>query len=248
MSSRFLGVLIQKLDTWLSRLRVFASSREQGISREAAKARRNAASPDHPGQAARPASSPLVTNAWAARGPADDFRRRLIIMRFRRGCLKRSLAHLFLAASALLFANLVLAEAPGFSGSWVMDQARSEGLPPDMEQRMTITAREGAIDVTTMIVSDRGDRTIADTYTLDGAEHEFQPQMPNFPKATGKRAVKPKGPREFTSTDHIDHGNGAKTEITRHFLLADDGRTLTIELDASGPNGIVKSKRLFARQ
>ena len=71
-----------------------------------------------------------------------------------------------LAVSLFAFA----ATKPDFNGTWTMDRGRSFGLPPDMNQTLTVTQK--------------GDQI------LDGKEHEFTPAAPpNQPPPKGKRTA-----------------------------------------------------------
>lgn len=53
------------------------------------------------------------------------------------------------ATAALLLLSLfaVAAQKPRFSGSWVMDQARSFGMPGNMQQSMTVTQTGDQIEL-----------------------------------------------------------------------------------------------------
>ena len=61
-----------------------------------------------------------------------------------------------LSITAAIFVLSVLALAaakPNFSGTWTMDRARSFGLPPDMNQTLTITQKDDRIELETKLIS-----------------------------------------------------------------------------------------------
>src|SRR5688572_25311220 len=66
---------------------------------------------------------------------------------------------------------------PDFSGRWELDAARSEGVPPDTKQSMTVKQTADRLEVETKITGPQGDRTVNDTFTLDGKPAAFTPAM-----------------------------------------------------------------------
>src|SRR6476620_3751183 len=81
-----------------------------------------------------------------------------------------------LLALSILFASAANAARPDFSGRWELDAAKSEGLPPDMKQSMTVKQTGDRLEVETKITGSQ-DRTINDTYTVDGKPAEFTPAI-----------------------------------------------------------------------
>jgi hypothetical protein len=138
-----------------------------------------------------------------------------------------------------------------FSGTWVMDASRSEGVPPEMEQTMTVKQAGDTLDVETKVVTDQGDQTLAATYVLDGKEAPYTTKRMNA-EGKGKRTAKwtaDGAGLEIAEEETFDSPNG---EVTLHFsrkwaMLA-DGKTLTIELEVNGPNGPQHSKRTFVKR
>jgi hypothetical protein len=73
-------------------------------------------------------------------------------------------------------ATLTLAAAKAnFSGTWVMDAARSEGLPPGVEQTLTVTQEGDRVELELKVKNPQGEQKVKDGYTLDGSEVEFAP-------------------------------------------------------------------------
>ena len=86
---------------------------------------------------------------------------------------------LLISAAMMVLSMLALAATkPNFSGTWTMDRARSFGLPPDMNQTLTITQKEDRIELETKLIQPNNERTIKDTYVLDGKEYDFTPPVP----------------------------------------------------------------------
>jgi len=94
--------------------------------------------------------------------------------------------------------------------------------------------------------------TVHDGYDLSGKEVEFTARLGNGQEAKGKRLAKWNADgngidvREESSFDTPE----GKVNITmrRKWTLSADGKTLVIELNHTGPNGPVSSKRAFNKK
>ena len=170
--------------------------------------------------------------------------------------MKRKIAAGSVAAIVLVALSLVVASAvmkADFSGKWTMDKAKSEGVPPGMEQTMTITQTGDKIDLETKITGGpMGERVVKDSYTADGKETDFIPQGPQGAMGKGKRTAKWSADGagvEVSETATLEGPNGPdEVSATRKWSLAADGKTLTIELTFSGEQGMQKTKRVFVKQ
>jgi hypothetical protein len=170
--------------------------------------------------------------------------------------MKRKIATGSVAASVLIALSLVVASAAmkaDFSGKWTMDKAKSEGVPPGMEQTMTVTQTGDKIDLETKITGGpMGERVVKDSYTADGKETDFTPQGPQGAIGKGKRTAKwtaDGAGLEVSETATIDGPNGQEeVSATRKWTLAPDGKTLTIELNFKGSEVSQQSKRVFVKQ
>jgi hypothetical protein len=158
-------------------------------------------------------------------------------------------------AVALVALSLVVAAAAAkadFSGKWVMDKTKSEGVPPNMEQTMTVTQTGDKIELETKIVAPQGERVIKDSYNVDGKEAEFTPQIMQGGSGKGKRTAKwsaDGATLEVNETATLEGPNGSdEVTATRKWSLAADGKTLTIEMTVSGEQGMQKTKRVFVKQ
>ena len=170
--------------------------------------------------------------------------------------MKRKIAAGSVAVVALVALSLVVAAAaakPDFSGKWALDKAKSEGLLPNVDQTMTVTQTGDKIELETKITGGpQGERTVKDSYTVDGKEADFTPQGPQGPIGKGKRTAKWSADGaglEVSETATLDGPNGPdEVSATRKWTLAADGKTMTIELTFNGEQGTQKTKRTFVKQ
>lgn len=161
---------------------------------------------------------------------------------------------LLIAFAAMMFVSIIALAAvkPDFSGTWTLDRARSYGMPPDMTQVLTITHRDNTFEVETKVIQPNNERTIKDTFILDGKEHEFQPPAPPGGQAPpkGKRtAAWLPGETGITVTD-ITTAQTPKGEVTiqnlRKWTINGNGE-LVIDSYVDNPNVSYEAKRIFTR-
>lgn len=145
---------------------------------------------------------------------------------------------------------------PDFSGTWTMDRARSFGLPADMNQTMVIIQKGDQIEVETKLIQPNNERSVKDTYVLDGQEHDFTPPTPpnappNAPPAKGKRTVQwLPGDRGIQITDvtTTETPKGPVTgQIVRKWTLSAQGE-LVIDMYIDNPNVSYEAKRIFIKK
>jgi hypothetical protein len=138
------------------------------------------------------------------------------------------------------------------SGTWVLDKARSEGLPPDMSQTLTIRQTGDRVDVEAKISGRRGEQTVTDSYVLDGEAKDFAPALVGGGTGKGKRTSTLTADNSgFDATEEatLEGPEGPETvKAMRRWRISPDGKTLTIEMSFEGPNGAVSSKRVFTKQ
>jgi len=155
----------------------------------------------------------------------------------------------------VLALTLVAFAKPDFSGGWVMDQRRSFGLPANMQSTMTVKQTATQLEVETKLIQPNNERTVNDTYVLDGKEYEYKPPAPpnTAPEAApkGKRTTSwlPNG-EGFIANEVITNqsANGpTTTQITKKWTFTADGE-LTIAYFVDGPNGSYEAKRIFTRK
>src|ERR1041384_150018 len=136
---------------------------------------------------------------------------------------------LLMAAAIMALSVIALAATkPDFSGTWALDGQRSYGIPQNMKQILTITQKDDRIELETKIIQPNNERTVKDTYVLDGKEYDFTPQVaPNQPPATGKRTVVwlpgDKGIQVTDVTTTETPKGPVKSQTMRKWTLASNG-------------------------
>lgn len=140
-----------------------------------------------------------------------------------------------------------------FGGQWQLDKARSQGVPPGMDQVMTVKHEAERLEVQVKLSGPDGDRTLSDSYMVNGKEVPFTP--PLIGGGTAKEAKRiaswsPDG-RGFDANERavVEGPDGEDAvKATRTWRLSEDGKTLTIEMSVEqGDAGITKSKRVFTK-
>ncbi|HEX6718413.1 MAG TPA: hypothetical protein VF088_15005 [Pyrinomonadaceae bacterium] len=158
-----------------------------------------------------------------------------------------------ITAAIIAFSVLALAATkPDFSGTWKMDRARSYGIPGDMTQTLTISHKGDQIELETKLIQPNNERTIKDTYILDGKEYDFTPPVPpNQPPAKGKRtATWLPGDRGIQVTDvtTAETPKGpVKTQTVRKWTISGPGE-LVVDMYVDNPNISYETKRIFIKQ
>jgi hypothetical protein len=142
---------------------------------------------------------------------------------------------------------------PNFSGTWELDAKKSEGVPPEMGQVMTVRQNGDRLDLEIKVTSKQGDRTSTDSYVLSGEETEFTPALVGADgTAKGKRvATWSADGSGFDSTEQatVKSGEGSdEIKGKRTWRISADGKSLTVEMDLAGAQGPMKSKRVFNKK
>jgi hypothetical protein len=155
--------------------------------------------------------------------------------------------------AVILIGSLAFAAAKAnFSGTWVMDKARSEGIPPNVEQTMSLTQTGDNLTLQNKIATAEGDINIDDSFTINGKEVEFT-QKRNDEEIKGKRTSKWLAEdNSFESTEEFTvlGGDNVPTtqQITRKWVMAADGKTFTVDLFGKTPSGDLHTKRIFVKK
>jgi hypothetical protein len=144
------------------------------------------------------------------------------------------------------------AQTPNFSGSWTMDRARSFGLPGNMNQTMVVTQTGNQIEFETKLIQPGNERTVKDSYVLDGKEREFTPQAPagqTPPK--GKRTANWLPGNKGILVDEVTTSETPKgpatSKVTRKWTISSNGE-LIIDMYVDSPNASYEAKRIFTRK
>jgi hypothetical protein len=182
---------------------------------------------------------------------------RLIIIDFSKNsrgeiCMKRKIVVVAAIALVLTLSLLSAAAKANFSGTWALDKSKSEGLPPGMDQLMTIVQTDDKLNLETKVTTAEGEQTIADSYVLTGQETEFTPRGIGGMTGKGKRIAKwsadGNGIDVSEEAEFETPEGGVAIQATRKWTMAADGKTLTIELTFKDPNGTRTSKRTFVKK
>ena len=139
-----------------------------------------------------------------------------------------------------------------FNGVWVMDRSKAEGIPPNMDQKMRVRQDGDRLELETDLIVNDDINTVHDGYDLSGKEVEFTARLGAGQETKGKRVAKwsaDGGGIEVNEEATFDTPDGKVTiTMRRKWTLSADGKTLVIELNHTGPNGPVSSKRTFNRK
>jgi hypothetical protein len=169
--------------------------------------------------------------------------------------MKRKIAtgSVAVALVALSLAVAAAAAKADFSGKWVMDKTKTEGVAEGVEYSLSITQTGDKIEVETTVKGPQGERVVKDTFIADGKEVDFTPPIPQ-PGVTGKGKRTTKWTADGTGLEvneaaTLDGPQGAaELSATRKWALAADGKTLTMEMTFSSEMGMQKTKRVFVKQ
>ena len=165
---------------------------------------------------------------------------------------KMTAAGSVLAAFVLAAASVAAAAKPNFSGTWVLDAAKSEGVMQGLEETMTVKQDGDGFVIEAKMKTQRGERTRNETFAADGKEGEFTMRMgPNESK--GKRTAKwsaDGNSLEVAESMTFQDREGANVEAkaTRKWTLSADGKTLTVEESRTGGMRAGQSKRVYVKQ
>jgi hypothetical protein len=166
--------------------------------------------------------------------------------------MKHRIAPLLVTALVLTGTLALAATKANFSGTWVMDASRSEGIPPNVEQTMTLTQVDDSLTLQNKIVTAEGNINVSDTFTINGKEVEFT-QKVNDEEIKGKRTSKWLADGNgFESNEEFTLVGGDNLpitqQITRKWVMSADGKTLTIDLSGKMPSGDLHTKRTFVKK
>lgn len=139
------------------------------------------------------------------------------------------------------------ADKPNFSGTWVLDKARSDFgqmTPPEKMERL-IDHKDPVIKIKTTQSTPKGDRSADTEYTLDGKE-----QKQENPRGVVLYTPKWEGSVVVIDSKRNAMVAGQQVEITgfERWSLSADGKTMTVESKMALPNGEIKMTAVFARQ
>jgi hypothetical protein len=163
--------------------------------------------------------------------------------------MRRKLLAACITLAACALCAVGAAAKANFTGTWVLDVAKSEGIWPGTEQTLTVSQTDDRIEIELKAKTPQGERTSKDGYTADGREVEFAP-----PGAVskGKRTVKWSADGsaiEINELYDVTTPEGTDTmKGWRRWSLSGDGKFLFVEQRVQTPNGLSLTKRVFVKQ
>ena len=157
------------------------------------------------------------------------------------------------AVALLLALSVTAASAKAdFNGTWILDKNNTEGLPPGVDQVMTVVQTGDKIELQTKVITEDGEQVVPDSYMLNGEEVEFTPKTLAGQTGKGKRTARwtaDGNGLEVKEASTFEGPEGAvEIRMQRYWKLSPDGKTLKIELVAEGPQGTQNVKRTFIRK
>lgn len=158
-----------------------------------------------------------------------------------------------LALFCVLIAGSVSAAGTDFSGTWVLDKAKSEVQGPMAGVDQTWAVTQDAKTLTVEMQFSGGPQEMPAqkrTYNLDGSETtaEVTGRMPG--KATLKAKWMGDGKiLELNSVRNVNiQGNDVTIKNTEHWELADGGKTLKVHRVSENPRGTQESKLTLTKK
>lgn len=157
-----------------------------------------------------------------------------------------------MGAAVVVLSLATAAAQANFAGTWVLDPARSQGVPEGVTMTMIVKQDGDRLQVETAIAAPQGQQTIPDLFVLDGKETDYKAPVIGQGSGKGKRTAKWTGDKtafESTESATISGPDGEATlSAKRKWTLSPDGNTLTIDMTTSGPQGEMVSKRVFTKK
>ena len=169
---------------------------------------------------------------------------------------RRSLVGFVLVS--LMTLTAIAAPPPNLSGKYKLDPARSEGVPAGMVQVMTVrhNGNEMTVDTKVYPANDGLAGLVTDVFMLNGQETQFKATR-GMGVGVGKRVAKWAEDGkviEVTEESLIDMpaqgqnpAQQVKIQTTRKWLIAPDGKEITLELMQKTPQGEQRTKRVFTK-
>lgn len=153
---------------------------------------------------------------------------------------------------SLFSLSITATEKANFSGQWVMDKSKSEGIPPEMNQNMKVEQEGDDIRIETDLFQGDNVQSIPDHYVVDGKEVELPAIMNNGEKGITKRLAKwneKENGFEVNDVSTFDLPSGKVIiTTTRRWTITEDGKSLVIEIKRTAPNSGSASKRTFTKK
>ncbi len=167
--------------------------------------------------------------------------------------MKRLLVFSVLVCALVVEVWAAGAAPANFSGTWVLDKTKSEGVGGAMAgAEVTMVVTQDGKQLTTETTITGGQREIPPqktTYNLDGSETtaEMTGRMPG--KATMKAKWVGDNVLELSSVQNVNvQGNDVTITRLDHWELAEGGKVLMVHRSSESPRGKQESKLVFNKK
>ncbi|HKS42559.1 MAG TPA: hypothetical protein VJX74_18240 [Blastocatellia bacterium] len=167
--------------------------------------------------------------------------------------MKRLLVFCILVCALVVEVWAAGAAPANFSGTWVLDKTKSEGLSGMMAGAdVTMVVTQDAKQLTSETTITGGQREVPPqkaTYNLDGSETtaEMTGRMPG--KATMKAKWMGDNVLELSSVQNVNvQGNDVTITRMDHWELAEGGKVLKVNRKSESPRGAQESKLVFNKK
>jgi len=167
--------------------------------------------------------------------------------------MKRLLVFCILVCALAVEVWAAGAPPANFSGTWVLDKTKSEGVSGAMAGAdVTMVVTQDGKQLTTETTITGGQREIPPqkaTYNLDGSETtaEMTGRMPG--KATMKAKWMGDTVLELSSVQNVNvQGNDVTITRQDHWELAEGGKVLKVHRKSESPRGAQESKLVFNKK
>jgi hypothetical protein len=165
--------------------------------------------------------------------------------------MKRLLVFCILVCALAIEVWAAGAAPANFSGTWVLDKAKSEGLSgPMADADITMVVTQDAKQLTSETTITGGQREMPPqkaTYNLDGSETTAE-------NPRGKATLKAKWMSdgsilELNSVQNVNvQGNDVTITRQDHWELAEGGKVLKVHRNSESPRGKQESKLVFNKK
>jgi hypothetical protein len=161
--------------------------------------------------------------------------------------MKTRLSLTVCASAFLLTLSAAAQGTPDFSGTWILDAAKSDfgPMPPPESVTMVIDHKEPTLKVATSQKSQMGDTSNESTYTTDGKENVNKMRTPG-----GDQDVKSttKWSGKTLATSRTIDAQGMSIGIDDAWELSADGKVMTVNRQLKTPQGDFGTKLVFNKK
>jgi len=161
---------------------------------------------------------------------------------------KIQLFTLFILSVFLLSSAGLFAQKTNYSGSWALNEGKSNLGESQFRGSLKITATQDANSLILVRLSkgrDDEDRTTNEKYALDGSESQNTGFMNSVRKSKASWSADGKTLTINSTMAFERDGEKMEMKFSESWILSADGKTLTIESSFTTPNGDMKQTRVY---